>query len=172
MNNAEVSYTPPDSSSGEGVQYIGTIATYICSSGYQLVGGTSVRACGADGEWNGTVPSCGKCTTIVDTEILQYVVFLCMHAQVYAPIIVIHAPVFIVLYQLYIYIAIDGYSALLYHTLTISPLNFALFAIGFVGSSTLCPNYTLLHAMLLNAANCDRDLKLLCSSALYTNIIN
>ena len=55
---------------------------------------------------------------LVDTEILQSVVFLCMHAQVYAPII-LYAPVFIVLYQLYI--AIDGYSALLYHTLTISP---------------------------------------------------
>ena len=62
-NNGEVTYTPPRSVSPslpDGKQYVGTIATYNCSSGYQLVGGSSMRACGANGEWNGTAPSCGK----------------------------------------------------------------------------------------------------------------
>ena len=62
-NNAEVSYTPPRSVSAslpDGKRYTGTIATYNCLSGDQLVGGTSLRACGADGEWNGTAPHCGK----------------------------------------------------------------------------------------------------------------
>ena len=60
-NGPEVSYTPPRSVSPSlpvGKRYTGTIATYICSSGYQLVGWSSLRACEADGEWNGT--SCGK----------------------------------------------------------------------------------------------------------------
>ena len=62
-NNGEVTYTPPRSVSPslpDGKRYVGTIATYNCSSGYQLVGGSSLRACGANGEWNGTAPSCGK----------------------------------------------------------------------------------------------------------------
>ena len=63
MNNTEVTYTPPRFVSAglpDGKRYTGTIATYNCSSGYQLVGGSSLRACGADGEWNGTASSCGK----------------------------------------------------------------------------------------------------------------
>ena len=63
INNGEVSYTPPHSISAslpDGKRYTGTIATYNCPSGYQLVGGSSLRACGANGEWNGTAPSCGK----------------------------------------------------------------------------------------------------------------
>ena len=62
-NNTEVSYTPLRSLSASlhvGKRYTGTIATYNCLSGYQLVGGSSRRACGDDGEWNGTALSCGK----------------------------------------------------------------------------------------------------------------
>ena len=65
ISNAEVTYTPPHSISAglpEGKRYVGTIATYSCLSGYQLEGGSSLRACGADGEWNGTALSCGKYT--------------------------------------------------------------------------------------------------------------
>ena len=63
IKNGEVSCTPLRSVSPfllDGQRYTGTIATYNCSSGYQLVGGSSLRACGADGEWNRTAPSCGK----------------------------------------------------------------------------------------------------------------
>ena len=62
-NNSEVSYSPPHSVSAslsDGKRYTGTIATYTCSSGYQLVEESSLRDCGANGEWNGTAPSCGK----------------------------------------------------------------------------------------------------------------
>ena len=63
INNSEVSYTPPrvlSPSLPDRKRYAGTIATYNCLSGYQLVGGSSLRACGANGQWNGTAPSCGK----------------------------------------------------------------------------------------------------------------
>ena len=56
-NGHEVSYTPPRSifpSLPDGERYTGTIATYNCLSGLSL------RAYGANGEWNGTAPSCGK----------------------------------------------------------------------------------------------------------------
>ena len=36
----------------------GTIATYSCSPGYQLVGGSSLRVCGPNGTWNELQPSC------------------------------------------------------------------------------------------------------------------
>ena len=58
--NGEVTFTPPHLETSrlpEGKRYTGTIATYSCSSGYQLVG-SSLRACGADGTWNGTTTSC------------------------------------------------------------------------------------------------------------------
>ena len=60
--NGEVSYTPPRSVSAAlpgGKRYTGTIATYNCSSGYQLIG-SSLRACEADGTWNGTTTYCGN----------------------------------------------------------------------------------------------------------------
>ena len=63
ISNGEVSYTPPHSvlpNLPSDKRYTGTRATYNCLSGYQLVGGTSLRACGANGEWNGTASSCGK----------------------------------------------------------------------------------------------------------------
>ena len=63
IHNGEVSYTSPRSVSPslpDGKRYVGTIATYNCSSGYQLVGGSLLRICGANGQWNGTAPSCGK----------------------------------------------------------------------------------------------------------------
>ena len=65
ISNGSISYTPPRSDSAilpNGKRYVGTIATYNCLSGYQLVyvAGTSLRACGANGTWNGTAPSCGK----------------------------------------------------------------------------------------------------------------
>ena len=62
-NNGTISYTPPRgvfSTLPAGQRYTGTIATYSCSPGYQLVGGSSLRACGPDGMWNGTQPFCGK----------------------------------------------------------------------------------------------------------------
>ena len=43
-----------------GQRYTGTIATYSCSPGYQLMGGSSLRACGLDGSWNGTELFCGN----------------------------------------------------------------------------------------------------------------
>ena len=60
--NGEVTYTPPRSVSAnllDGTRYAGTIATYNCLPGYQLIG-SSLRACEADGTWNGTAPSCCK----------------------------------------------------------------------------------------------------------------
>ena len=60
--DSEVTYTPPRSVSAslpDGKRYTGTIATYSCSSGYQLIG-SSLRACGADGTWNGTTTLCGN----------------------------------------------------------------------------------------------------------------
>ena len=59
IKNSEVFYTP-SKTLPDGKRYTGTIATYNCSSGYQLVGGSLLRACGANGKWNGTAPSCGK----------------------------------------------------------------------------------------------------------------
>ena len=58
-----ITYTPPHAVSATlpaGQRYTGTIATYSCSPGYQLTGGSSQRACGLNGTWNGTEPSCGK----------------------------------------------------------------------------------------------------------------
>ena len=62
-NNLDIVYTPPRDVSGlgylsAGQRYTGTIATYSCSPGYQLVGGSSLRACGPDRNWNGTQPLC------------------------------------------------------------------------------------------------------------------
>ena len=63
ISNVAITYTPPRAISAflpDGQRYTGTIATYSCSPGYQLVGGSSLRACGPDRTWNGTEPSCGK----------------------------------------------------------------------------------------------------------------
>ena len=60
-NNLDIVYTPPRDVSqhlSANKRYTGTIATYSCSPGYQLVGGSSLRACGTDGNWNGTQPLC------------------------------------------------------------------------------------------------------------------
>ena len=69
--NGNITYTPPRMvsteplSAGHFQRYVGTIATYSCSSGYQLVGGSSLRACGPDRTWNGTESACGKpCSAI------------------------------------------------------------------------------------------------------------
>ena len=51
-----------------GRRYVGTIATYSCSPGYQLVGGSSQRACGPNGTWNGTEKYC-RSEVIVGTII-------------------------------------------------------------------------------------------------------
>ena len=62
ISNGTINYTPPHYISANlrpGQRYTGTIATYSCSPGYQLVRGSSLRACGPDGTWNGTEPSCG-----------------------------------------------------------------------------------------------------------------
>ena len=61
ITNGAITYTPPRVVSAalpSGERYTGTIATYSCSPGYQLVGGSSLRACGPDGTWNGTEPAC------------------------------------------------------------------------------------------------------------------
>ena len=63
LTHENIIYTPPRDVSGtlsRSKRYTGTIATYSCSPGYQLVGGSSLRACGPDGTWNGTRPSCSK----------------------------------------------------------------------------------------------------------------
>ena len=68
--NGAIIYTPPLMVSFDvlhtGQRLVGTIATYSCSPGYQLVGGSSLRVCGPDGAWNGTTLSCeGKhCTQL------------------------------------------------------------------------------------------------------------
>ena len=63
ITNGTITYTPPRDVSATlpfGKRYTGTIATYSCSPGYHLVEGSSLRACGPDGTWNGTQPSCSK----------------------------------------------------------------------------------------------------------------
>ena len=63
INNGAITYTPPSDVSADlpaCQRYPGTIATYSCSPGYQLVGGSSLRACGPDGIWNGTEPFCSE----------------------------------------------------------------------------------------------------------------
>ncbi len=62
--NGSILYVPPDNifhNLPAGKHYVGTIATYICSLWYQLVGG-SVKTCISGGMWNGTV-ICGKLIT-------------------------------------------------------------------------------------------------------------
>ena len=81
-NGHEVSYTPPRSVSPNlpvGKRYTGTIATYNCLSGCQLVGGSSLRACGADGEWNGTASSCGKFCESSHVQLARYNLCLLKH---------------------------------------------------------------------------------------------
>ena len=56
-SNVFIAYLPTDE------HYVGTIATYKCSPGYQLVGG-SVRACIPGGMWYGTEPTCGMLNCI------------------------------------------------------------------------------------------------------------
>ena len=61
--NGNIRYTPPSALSSTlepGRRFIGTIATYSCLPGYQLVGGSLVRVCVIGGIWNGIEPSCGK----------------------------------------------------------------------------------------------------------------
>ena len=61
FTNRTITYIPPRDVSGNlpaGQRYTGTIVTYSCSPGYQLVGGSSLRACSPDGTWNGTELSC------------------------------------------------------------------------------------------------------------------
>ena len=59
-SNSVIIYTPPRHVSAHlsyNQRFIGTIATYSCSTGYQQVGG-SLRACGPGGTWNGTQLLC------------------------------------------------------------------------------------------------------------------
>ena len=66
-----ITYTPPSDVSAAlsaGQRYTGTIATYNCLPGYQMVGGSSQRACGPDGTWNGTQLSCCKHAKIIQTQ--------------------------------------------------------------------------------------------------------
>ena len=68
-------YTPPYAVSAglpSGQRYTGTIATYSCSPGYQLVGGSSLRACGHDKTWNGTQPFCAGVCKICIIILLLY----------------------------------------------------------------------------------------------------
>ncbi len=73
ISDGSISYTPPcqvSPSLPDGKRYVGTIATYSCSPGYQLVGG-SVRACGPDGTWNETVPTCGM-------QVYNFYIIMCL----------------------------------------------------------------------------------------------
>lgn len=36
---------------------LGSIATYACDLGYDLVGGDALRTCGSDGDWSGIEPT-------------------------------------------------------------------------------------------------------------------
>ncbi len=60
ISDGSISYIPPGHVSATlsaGKHFVGTIATYSCSPGYQLVGGSG-RACVPEGMWNGTEPTC------------------------------------------------------------------------------------------------------------------
>ncbi|XP_064386185.1 CUB and sushi domain-containing protein 1-like isoform X2 [Halichondria panicea] len=37
---------------------VDTVATYTCTTGYTLNGGTTTRTCGSDGVWSGSAPTC------------------------------------------------------------------------------------------------------------------
>ena len=61
--NGAIFYTPPRNVSATlppGQRYTGTIATYSCSPGYQLVGGSLLRVCGLGGNWSGMQTFCGN----------------------------------------------------------------------------------------------------------------
>ena len=60
VSNGFITYTPLSDEISFYLHYIGTIAIYSCSPGYQLMGGSSQRVCGLNGTWNGTEPSCGE----------------------------------------------------------------------------------------------------------------
>ncbi len=63
ISNGQITYTPPRAVSVlllSNRRYGGTIATYSCSPGYQLVIGTLQRVCGQGSVWNGTEPACGE----------------------------------------------------------------------------------------------------------------
>ena len=66
ITNGTITYTPPrvvSASLPSGERFTGTIATYRCLSGYQLVNGSSLRACDILAVWNGSEPSCGERTS-------------------------------------------------------------------------------------------------------------
>ena len=56
INNGHVEYI--FSNENINIPAAETIATYNCSPGYQLVEGSSLRACDLNGTWNGSDPSC------------------------------------------------------------------------------------------------------------------
>ena len=58
INNGSVTYTPPNDLANFLYKYTGTIATYSCSPGYQLVEKVPLRACNPNGTWNGTAIFC------------------------------------------------------------------------------------------------------------------
>ena len=61
--NRGVSYSGPSLSDG-------IVATYTCTTGYTLNGGTTTRTCGSDGVWSGFAPNCQRkyelCTLFVE----------------------------------------------------------------------------------------------------------
>ena len=48
------------SSSSSSTQRPGDKATYSCSAGFNLVGGTRIRVCKQDGSYSGQAPSCKR----------------------------------------------------------------------------------------------------------------
>ena len=71
IDNGIIDYTPPhglSSTLNAGQRYIGTVATYICLPGYQLMGESLLRVCILNEslpDWNGTEPACGKRSIIL-----------------------------------------------------------------------------------------------------------
>ena len=54
----------------DGAAYFGHTVTYSCERGYDLIGPV-MRTCQADGQWNGSVPTC-------ESEILECHEDLCV----------------------------------------------------------------------------------------------
>ena len=54
--DGQVTYSPSDTP-----RFVGTVATYSCEQGFDVVEGDMERTCQSDGTWTGSEPSCQRC---------------------------------------------------------------------------------------------------------------